>query len=125
MNHRRARASNWLTDRLGAVVLVLALLTVGQLTWFSYDNRQQVNHDRQITECQSAYNRAVSIAIQQRSQYSDEDRDSLVTFIREISTAKTREASRDALSKYLKRQDEITDARQRHPIPKLPAGECT
>lgn len=125
MNHRRARASNWLTNRLGAIVLVLALLTVGQLTWFSYDNRQKASDDRKITECQSRYNRAVSVAIQQRSQYSDEDRESLVTFIRKVSTAKTREQSRDALNEYLRRQDEITDARQRHPIPKLPAGECT
>lgn len=124
MNHRRARASNWLSDRLGLAVMVLALLTVVQLAWFSYDNRQQVNHDRKVTECQSKYNGAVSHSIQQRSQYSDEDRESLVTFIREISSAKTREQSRDALNEYLQRQDEITDARKRHPIPKLPAGEC-
>ena len=124
MNHRRARVDHWLTDRIGAVILALALLTALYLAYNSYQDRQDASEDRRRADCQSNYNQAVSVSIRERSKYADEDRESLVTFIRKVSTAKTREESRDALSEYLKRQDEISDARKRHPVPALPPGRC-
>lgn len=117
MRHR-ARVDDWIINRIGVTILALALLSVGILAWTSYDNRTK-------TGCQVEYNQAVSTAIRERSKYADEDRKNLVEFIRKISLAKTREASRDALNEYLQRQDDISRARTQHPVPSLPPGECS
>lgn len=116
---RRARiVDNWLARHVGPIVLILALLGGIQLVYFSYKNRQ-------VTSCQANYNLAVSKAIRERAKYADQDRQSLVTFVREVSAAKSRAESRASLVKYLQTQDEIDVARKQHPIPNLPAGRCS
>lgn len=106
------------TDHAGVVLIILALVSAFQLAYFSWQNRQNTN-------CQTRYNIALANNLQVRSEYTDRDRASLVTFIRRISEAKTREESRASLNDYLAEQNAIETERAKHPIPKLPPGKCS
>lgn len=97
--------------------MVLALVSLLQIGWFSYKSRQ-------ISNCQTAYNFNVAQVVDLRSQFADRDRNSLTSFIRTVAQAKTREESKAALDKYLATQDELEKQRDEHPIPKLPPGRC-
>jgi hypothetical protein len=122
---RARKINDVLTEKAGLVILVLALFSTIQMAAFSRQNRQDsAKHNRQ-TECQSEYNNRVSQVLRIRAEYGDEDRATLVKFIREIAIAQNRSESRKALSDYLKKQDQIDQARAAHPIPVLPAGSCS
>lgn len=105
------------TKNAGWVLIILALVSAFQLAYFSWDNRQRSN-------CQVKYNSAMAEALQRRSQYADQDRESLVEFVRKVSQANTREKSRDALRNYLTTQERIDRERQANPLPHLPEGRC-
>lgn len=123
---KRARiVDEWVTRKIRLIILILALLTVGQMAYFSYQSRTDSDNRNKVTQCQVDYNRAVSAAVKARAIYSQQDRDSLVAFVREVATAKTRAQSRASLEKYLRTQDEIDRNRQSHPIPDPPAGKCS
>lgn len=116
---KRARLVNaWTTNHAGVVLIILALVSAFQLSYFSY-------HNRQVSSCQSRYNIAMAETLQTRSHYADQDRESLVTFIHRVSEAKSRTESRDALNDYLSTQERIDRERRSNPLPKLPPGKCS
>lgn len=118
MRKRARMVNNWTTGHAGVVLIILALASAFQLAYFSWDNRQRSN-------CQTQYNTTMAATLQERSRYSDQDRESLVTFVRRISEAKTRQESREALSDYLATQERIDRDRKSNPLPKLPEGHCS
>lgn len=103
---------------IGWIVMILALLSVFQLAYFSWDNRSR-------TQCQTRYNVALADALRIRAQYAEQDRRNNVEFVRARGEAKTPEAARKALSEYLATQESIERARQENPIPELPPGRCS
>lgn len=110
MNQRLQRYS-------GIVLLVLALLSVGQGVYFTYQNRQ-------ITSCQADYNQQFAAQLAARSEISESDRESLAELFDTWLTKDPKNA-RQALEDYIKTKERNDEQRKKHPLPELPTtAQC-
>jgi hypothetical protein len=110
--------------RIGAVVVdmtpgakiaftFLTLAVALSLAWTSFQNRE-------ITECQSKYNAAVTKVLRERAVLNEADRQSVANLARSLLELPTQDARRRALEEYVLTQDRITRQREATPLPNIP-----
>jgi DMSO reductase anchor subunit len=101
-------------DRIFGLVLVLAaMITLAQTTYYQ-------RHQRTVTACQANYNTGFRVILTQRSAIADADRANLARLVKEVNTARTRQASAAALRRFLHTNEELTRQRARLKPPVLP-----
>lgn len=97
---------------VGIFVLILSVVTTIYLAYFTV-------HERKVAHCQAQYNLAVSQIVQKRAAYAEQDRQSVVSMVRAVATAKSSKDLEGALSQFLKTTDRTDLERQRNPFPKI------
>lgn len=91
-------------------VVVIALITVAQTAWFSYEQRQEA-------ACQTQINRQFLDVIKERSETNESDRENVAKMVEDIVKAKSGKETRKALDRYLTTKQQIDAKRERLPYP--------
>ncbi len=99
-------------NRVGVLVTVLALISLSQLLYFTFDNRQRV-------ECQTSVNQAFLQTIKQRSEISDGDREAIRTLIGDLTNQNN---DKKALEDYYERDRQLQALRDSFSYPEI--GQC-
>jgi aminoglycoside phosphotransferase family enzyme len=108
----------------GALVIVLAVMTVLQGVVVSQDNRR-------IAQCVARYSNGFSDALDARSKSSGQSQralDEMVTAIRSTlakpGTTSGQQSLHAAIDKYLAQRQEVLAEQRRHPYPPPPRDAC-
>lgn len=106
---------------LGALVLVMASVTLAA-EWWSSVQRAQIVH------CQARVNREFLEVLRQRSRLAEMERTSLSRLVRGVARSEARpepeEATRDALRRFLRRQAALDREQRAATYPRLPTDLC-
>jgi len=103
---------------IGAVVILLALFSVAQGSYFAFENSR-------TAECQARFNDDFARVTTQRAVWADEDRRSLTKMLNEILAAKEgTSAGRDSVNLYLATINRNEKLRQENPLPNLEDRRC-
>lgn len=101
---------------LGWIVIVLALFTILQAAYFTFENQQNV-------ECQAKYNAAVAEVQNRRGEWIDEDRAVLIDFFKTVyNKPADDEEELQAFRNLIRTYDRNSALRAENPLPSLPGG---
>jgi hypothetical protein len=101
---------------IGVVILILAMFTVVQGTYYTHESRKK-------SACQAQYNADFSKALRLRAQWSSEDRAAEIQLWKNFLAAKPGEG-RAILQKYLDSVARTDKLRAENPLPKLEDRDC-
>jgi hypothetical protein len=101
---------------LGIVVIILALFTVTQGSYYAYETNKK-------SECQAQYNADFARVIGLRAKWSDEDKKAETKLWRDFLAAKPGQ-SRKILQTYLDATERTDKLRAENPLPKLEDRNC-
>lgn len=116
------RDRNW-QRTLGICMVVLAVFTVAT-AWY------QVDKERDTLRCQVQFNESISSALQLRTQFDDENRQALLSFLTtfgETSGSNDPADQQKALESFntlIESYQKTEKARKDNPIPDVPTGKC-
>ena len=103
------------SNRIGVLVLALALASLAQLLFVSYSMRQSV-------ECQSRVNEAFLSTLKSRAQIGDGDRDAVRMLVSDLVAAKTEKQSQEAIADYNEQNQKLDALRGSFEYPDI--GSC-
>lgn len=103
-------------NKVGLLVIVVALLSLAQLLYVTYDNRQ-------TTECQAAVNKAFLDTIKQRASINDADRQAVKDLVDAYGAAKTDKERANAAAEFNTRYNDLQALRDSFVYPNV-TGEC-
>lgn len=125
MPARSARLSSpWFGRVVGLSVIVCSLVSVGISVSAQRDSLAAARGLAQVTACQQDYNERFAQALNARQVITDEDRAALDELVIRVTSASSREESRDALQDYIDRRRRADLARARNPLPDPLNGRC-
>jgi len=101
---------------LGIVVIVLAIFTVAQGAYFSWENNQKA-------DCQAQFNADFASVLAKRAQWANEDKAAEIKLWRDFLAAKPGQA-RSILQDYLVATARTDKLRAENPLPKLEDRNC-
>lgn len=107
----------WLARLLGVAVILCSLVSVG----ISVNATRELAH---VTGCQTDYNERFAQALTARQVITEEDRAALDELVIRVTSATSREESRDALQDYIDRRRRADKARAQNPLPDPLSGHC-
>lgn len=102
---------------LGWIVIILALFTVAQGSYYAYDRNQ-------ITQCQAKFNADFAATVAKRAQWADEDKQAELKLWRDFLASKKPGENRLILQHYLDTTARTDKLRQENPLPKLEDRNC-
>lgn len=103
---------------LGVVVLLLAIGSTITSAVASRDQRVSAEQMRRIAECQAEFNRAYRLAIAERSEAANAERQSMRAMLEVIlNPGATPEVRREAVTKYYQSLDRADQTRAQNPLP--------
>ena len=109
---------------IGILVLLMSTITIISSSFTSYQNRQNSEHDREVTACQARYNDDFARAVTLRGQYADEDRTLLNTMIFTILDEPDPKKRQAAVNKWVRETQENDKLRKATPLPDLTTRNC-
>lgn len=101
---------------LGIVVIILAIFTVVQGSYFAYENNQK-------SECQAQFNADFAKVLGLRAQWANEDKNAEIKLFTDLLAAKPG-GGRVILQKYLEVTARTDKLRAENPLPKLEDRNC-
>jgi hypothetical protein len=101
---------------LGFIVVILAVFTVLQGSYFTYENKKQA-------QCQAQYNSDFAAVVRKRAQWADEDKQAELKLFRDLLGAKPGTGAK-ILQDYLETTSRTDKLRQENPLPKLEDRDC-
>jgi hypothetical protein len=117
------RDRNW-QRMLGIGLIFLAIFTVAT-AWY------QVDKERETLRCQVQFNQSISSALQLRTQYDDQNRVALISFLTTFGqtsgsedTAEQQKVLNRSFSDLIQSYQQTEKARKDNPIPDVPTGRC-
>lgn len=102
---------------LGIVVIVLAIFTVAQGSYYAYENNKK-------SSCQAQFNSDFAKVIALRSQWANEDKAAEIKLWRDFLTTTQPAQSRKILEAYLEATTRTDKLRAENPLPKLEDRNC-
>lgn len=102
-------------NKIGVLVLVLALASLAQLLFFSYSMRQTI-------ECQSNVNQAFLSTLQARAQIGDGDRDAIRNLVKDFTSSEGQDAFNNAVKTYEQKNKQLDALRSSFQYPEI--GDC-
>jgi hypothetical protein len=101
---------------LGFVVVILAVFTVLQGSYFTYESNKKA-------QCQAQFNEDFRVVLQKRAQWADEDKQALTKLLSDLLVAK-QNTGRTVLEDYLAATARNDKLRKENPLPKLEDRDC-
>lgn len=105
----------------GGLLILLAIGSVLQISYFQYEQAQQSDKLSTITDCQYRVNKALIQVLSARQDPSQTKDDALVVMVKAVLNAKSPEAGRKALVDFIDATNNLNKARQDNPYPSIPA----
>jgi len=129
LRHKVEERRHWKVDRqtriIGLIVMVLSIVTVVQSFYFTHEQAQNSERDKQRTECQAQYNQDFARAVTLRGRYADEDRTQMYKMITTVINEKLTPAQRrQAIEDWVLASQRNDALRKTTPLPNLDARNC-
>lgn len=109
---------------LGWVVVVLAVVTVAQGSYFTYESSKTAQKNTERTECQAQFNKDFAAVLVKRAQWADDDKKALNKLLRDLLAVTKPGQSGQILVTYLATTDRTDKLRAETPLPKLEDRGC-
>lgn len=111
------------TRAVSALLLLLAVGSVGQTLYFQHEQAAQANELSATTECQYRVNKALIEVLNRRQNPSQDKDEALVTMVRTVLEAKSATETRAALRTFINAVDTLNKTRTDNPYPTIP-NDC-
>lgn len=102
---------------VGAALIALALASTAQSLVYQ-------RHQSDITDCQTRYNEEFQKTLRERAATADQDRLNTYTMVRGAIEGRDVAARRQAITNYIKINEEITEARRKQQFPRNTGRVC-
>ena len=103
-------------NKVGLLVVIVAFLSLAQLLYVTYENRQ-------TTQCQAQVNQAFLDTVKQRASINDGDRQAVKSLVEALANAKSPADTTKAIDAYDQRYQDLQDLRDSFAYPDV-TGAC-